>query len=146
MGIRLQHGRRSRLRHRLRLAAAILAACLASLSASSLSQAPPAAAKAAHGVGYTLPKVGFLGTYAVNGKPTFCIDLNGQGPSTAGGYTAAVGGSIRKQLGWTKDHKGGNAGSVRGAALTEVELGRLAYLLDRYAACLLYTSPSPRDS
>ncbi len=121
-------------RDRLRLAL-ILAACCLSLSASSVSQALPAIAKTAHvGVGYTVPTMGFLGSYAVNGRPTFCIDLNGQGPSTASGYTASAGRPIRKQLGWTKDHKGGTAAAARGAALTEVELGRLGYLLDRYAA------------
>ena len=132
--LRLPHGRRLRLRDRFRLAL-IAAACCLSLSASSLSQALPAAAKPSHlGVGLTVGKVGFIGTYAVNGRPTFCIDLNGQGPSTASGYTASQGHPILKQLGWTTDHKGGTASSIRGPALTAAELGQLAYLLDHYAA------------
>jgi hypothetical protein len=89
-------------------------------------------------VGYRFPNGGFMGTYSVNSQPTFCIDLNGQGPSTASGFTAAAEAPIRKQVGWTADHKGGNAASIRGATLTDTELGQLAYLTDRYAA-----TPSP---
>ena len=133
MGLR-RHLRRPRIsaRHRLAL---ITAVCCLTLSASSVGQALPASATQAHlGVGLTLPKYGFLGSYTVNGRPTFCIDLNGQGPSTASGYTASSHGAILKQLGWTADHKAGTAASIRGAALTDVELAQLAFVLDRYAA------------
>jgi hypothetical protein len=133
MSARGWRGRRPRIRARLRLGL-IAAACLVSLTSSSIGQALPAAAGTAHpGVGFSFGGGDFMGTYAVDGRPTFCIDLNGQGPSTASGYTASAGRTILKQLGWTKDHKGGNAGAVRGPALSKVELAQLAYLLDRYA-------------
>ena len=114
-----------------------LTACL--LLAGSVAGTPRAAAgTGAPTIGYRFPGGGFMGTYTVNGRPTFCIDLNGLGPSTAGGYTAGPGTAVRRQLGWNAAHRGGNAGSIQGTWLTAGELGRLAYLTDRYAAT---TSP-----
>lgn len=84
-------------------------------------------------VGYAFPGGGFLGTYRVNGQGTFCIDLNGSGPSTASGYHVTSGTKVRTQVGWTADHKGGTAASITGPWLTELQLGQLAYVTDRYA-------------
>jgi hypothetical protein len=84
-------------------------------------------------VGFRFPHNGFLGTYQVNGQGTFCIDLNGQGPSTASGYASGPGTRIRTQVGWTTDHKGGNASSLKGPWLTDAQLGKLAYITERYA-------------
>ena len=98
-----------------------------------------ASAGTAHlGVGYRFPDDGWMGTYVVGNRPTFCIDLNGRGPSTAGGYVVAPATSLKKQVGWSPDHRGGTADALTGPALTAQELGRLAYLTDRYAAT---TSP-----
>jgi hypothetical protein len=98
-----------------------------------------ASASSAHpDVGFRFPDDGWMGTYAVNGRPTFCIDLNGRGPSTASGYNAARPARITKQVGWSPDHKGGTADALTGAAMTTAELGQLAYATDRYAAT---TSP-----
>ena len=98
-----------------------------------------ASAGTAHlGVGYRFPDDGWMGTYVVGNRPTFCIDLNGRGPSTAGGYVVAPATRLKKQVGWSPDHRGGTADALTGPALTAQELGRLAYLTDRYAAA---TSP-----
>ena len=98
-----------------------------------------ASAGTAHlGVGYRFPNDGWMGTYVVGNRPTFCIDLNGRGPSTASGYVAAPAARLKKQVGWSPDHRGGTADALTGPALTAQELGRLAYLTDRYAAT---TSP-----
>jgi len=98
-----------------------------------------ASASGAHpDVGFRFPNDGWMGTYTVNGRPTFCIDLNGRGPSTASGYNAAQPARITKQVGWSPDHKGGTADALTGAAMTTTELGQLAYLADRYAGT---TSP-----
>ncbi len=96
-----------------------------------------ASASGAHpDVGFRFPDDGWMGTYAVNGRPTFCIDLNGRGPSTASGYNAARPARITKQVGWSPDHKGGTADALTGAAMTTAELGQLAYATDRYAATM----------
>ena len=99
-----------------------------------------ASAGTAHlGVGYRFPDDGWIwGCTSSGTAPTFCIDLNGGGPSTAGGYVVAPATRLKKQVGWSPDHRGGTADALTGPALTAQELGRLAYLTDRYAAT---TSP-----
>ncbi|HYY12766.1 MAG TPA: class F sortase [Kineosporiaceae bacterium] len=94
-----------------------------------------AAAGTAHlGVGYRFPHDGWMGTYSVNDRPTFCIDLNGRGPSTASGYTVGPAEHVKKQVGWSPDHTGGDADALTGPELTASELAQLAYVTDAYAA------------
>jgi hypothetical protein len=116
------------------------------LLAASLGQLPTASASTGRpSVGYRFPNDGFMGTYAVNGQATFCIDLNGQGPSTASGYLVGPAVGVRKQVGWTADHRGGNAGSLKGAPLTGTELGQLGYLTDRFAATTSATTAAAAE-
>ncbi len=85
-------------------------------------------------VGFTSKADGWAGTWTVNGKRAFGIDLDSRAPSTATGYTAASARFLAPQVGWTKTHRKGGAAAVRGKRLNAVALAQLAYLTDRYAS------------
>src|SRR5512133_2017229 len=97
---------------------------------SAAKPAKPAPAKP--GVGFR-SRDGWAGTWSVNGKRAFGIDLDSRDPSTATGYTGTPAKRLHRQVGWSANHRKGGADAVRGPTLSSQDLARLAYLADRYA-------------
>ena len=92
---------------------------------------PPAAKPR---VGLRTSRDGWAGSWTVNGKPAFGIDLDSRDPSSATAYSRSWATSAHVQTGWSKDHRKGGAAGVRGPALSRQDLAKLAYLTDRYAS------------
>jgi hypothetical protein len=110
----------------------------------SAAKKPAKPARAKPGVGLR-SRDGWAGTWSVNGKQAFGIDLDSRDPSTATGYTGTPAKRVHRQVGWSKNHRKGGADAVRGPTLSSQDLDRLAYLADRYAGARSATTTAAAE-